>query len=74
MLLNFLLLGGYGYFVWPAFILTFTSCFILYLKTRRELLSQEKEFSRLFEISSIEEVKLDKNKKIQKEILTANTY
>ena len=37
MNIELLVLGGYGQFVWPAFILTFASCFMLYLKTKKEL-------------------------------------
>ena len=42
MNLEFLFFGGYGQFVWPAFIFTFASCFLLYLKTKKELKEQEK--------------------------------
>ena len=42
--LNFFILGGYGQFIWPAFIFTFISCLILYLKTKKELKKQEKIF------------------------------
>ena len=42
MNLNFFLLDGYGVFVWPAFIFTFLSCSILYLKTYKEFKKQEK--------------------------------
>ena len=38
--LDFLILGGYGQFVWPAFICTFVICFVLYLKTKNEPLVQ----------------------------------
>ena len=34
MNLELLTLGGYGQFVWPAFIFTFISCYYLYLKTK----------------------------------------
>jgi heme exporter protein D len=27
-------LSGYGKFVWPAFFLTFSSCFLLFVKTK----------------------------------------
>ena len=49
MNLNFLILGGYGQFVWPAFIFTFVSCFSLYIKTKREFQKQEKFFLKEFE-------------------------
>tara|TARA_B100000586_G_scaffold263269_1_gene232454 strand:+ start:979 stop:1206 length:228 start_codon:yes stop_codon:yes gene_type:complete len=44
MNLEILTLGGYGQFVWPAFIFTFACCFLLYLKTKKELNKQEKLF------------------------------
>ena len=39
---NFLFLNGYGQFVWPAFIFTFSSCFILYSKTFKKFKKYEK--------------------------------
>ena len=45
MNLELLILGGYGQFVWPAFIFTFVICFALYLKTKKEFTKQEKIFS-----------------------------
>ena len=44
MNLELFILGGYGYFVWHAFIFTFLSCFALYLKTYKEFQKQEKMF------------------------------
>ena len=44
MNLELLILGGYGQFVWPAFIFSFVSCLYLYLKTKKELKKQEKIF------------------------------
>tara|TARA_B100000029_G_C17052792_1_gene770163 strand:- start:348 stop:566 length:219 start_codon:yes stop_codon:yes gene_type:complete len=41
-------LGGYGQFVWPSFIFSFASCFLVYLKTKKDLLNQEKIFSKEF--------------------------
>ena len=42
--LEFFILGGYGQFVWSAFIFTFVSCVVLYIKTKKELQKQEKIF------------------------------
>ena len=39
MVLEYFILGGYGLFVWPAFIFTFISCFYLYLKSIKERLN-----------------------------------
>ena len=60
MNLELLILGGYGQFVWPAFVFTFAICFTLYLKTKKEFKKQEKIFSIEFketEATKIEETK-----------------
>ena len=44
MELKLLILGGYGQFVWPAFIFTFVSFFLLYIKTKNELKKLEKVY------------------------------
>ena len=56
-----LILGGYGQFVWPAFIFTFVSCFALYLKTKREFQKQEKMF--LKELKQVQTDKIKTGKK-----------
>ena len=73
MVLKLLILGGYGQFVWPAFIFTFASCLIFYLKTKNELIKQEKMFLNEInqeQISSIEGVK---RKEITKEALSGTS-
>ena len=42
--IDFLILGGYGQFVWPAFVFTMISCFLVYIQTKKELKKQEKLF------------------------------
>ena len=75
MNIEFLTLGGYGHFVWPAFIFTFVSCFSLYLKTKKELNKQEKLFLLEYTELSVAEVKIGKGRKLPKEILSDNlTY
>ena len=56
MNLELFILGGYGHFVWPAFIFTFVSCFALYLKTYKEFKKQEKMF--LNEFKRMQAVKI----------------
>ena len=73
MSLEVFILGGYGQFVWPAFIFTCLSCTILYLKTNKELQKQEKLFLSKYEKQSIATTKATKEKKIAKEVLSANT-
>ena len=57
MNLEFFILGGYGHFVWPAFIFTFLSCFALYLKSNKEFKKQEKMF--LYEFKRKQAVKIE---------------
>ena len=75
MNIEFLVLGGYGQFVWPAFIFTFVSCFLLYIKTKKELKRQEKMFSIEFKQIPIAKIEVAKQKKLSKEVLSSNpTY
>ena len=48
MNLEFLVLGEYGQFVWPAYIFTFVSCIALYAKTKKEFQKHEKMFLKEF--------------------------
>ena len=57
MNLELFILGGYGHFVWPAFIFTFLSCFALYLKSNKEFKKQEKMF--LYEFKRKQAVKIE---------------
>ena len=66
MILDFFNQGGYGQFIWPAFIFTFAICLILYLKTKKELQKQEKIFFNAHEQLDkvgIEAVSITKEKK-----------
>ena len=71
--LEFFILGGYGQFVWPAFIFTFLSCFILYLKTKKELKKQEKIFLNDYKELYNAEIKNSARKKYFKESFSANS-
>ena len=62
MNIELLTLGGYGQFVWPAFIFTFVSCFALYLKTRKEFQKQEKMFVKEFKQMATEKIATVKKK------------
>ena len=68
MNLELLILGGYGQFVWPAFIFTFVSCFSLYVKTRKEFQKQEKIFLKEFKQMQTEKIETVK----EKEALSGN--
>ena len=62
MNLELLILGGYGQFVWPAFIFTFVSCFSLYVKTKKEFQKQEKIFLKEFKQIQTEKIETAKEK------------
>jgi len=62
MNLEFLILDGYGQFVWPAFIFTFVSCFALYVETKKEFRKQEKIFLKKFNQMQTENIETAKEK------------
>ena len=64
MNLEILILGGYGQFVWPAFIFTFVSCFSLYIKTKKEFQKQEKIFLKEFKQMQTEKIETAKEKEV----------
>ena len=71
MNLELLFLGGYGQFVWPAFIFTFVSCFLLYLKTKKDLIRQEKMFLIEFKQRPIAKTEITKQKEFLKGVLSS---
>ena len=75
MNMELLILDGYGQFVWPAFIFTFVSCFLLYIKTKKELKRQEKMFLIEFKQLPITKIEVAKQKELLKEVLSSSpTY
>ena len=73
--MEILVLGGYGQFIWPAFIFTFVSCFLLYLKTKKELKKQEKMFLIEFKQIPVRKTEVAKQKELLKEVLSSSpTY
>ena len=73
MNLEFFLLEGYGYFVWPAFFFTFVIFFIYYLKTRNELAKQEKLFLREFKVLETQKVEIVKTQKVKRKALSVSS-
>ena len=64
MILELFILGGYGHFVWPAFMFTFVSCFVLYYKTNKEFKKQEKIFLDKFKQMQAVKIKTAKGKEV----------
>ena len=66
-------LGGYGQFVWPAFMFTFISCFFLFLRTKKELQRQEKMYINEFKQLQTAKIKTVKVKEAAREILSGSS-
>ncbi len=72
MNIEFLVLGGYGSYVWSAFILAFVSCFLLYLKTKKEFKKQEKMFLIEFNQMPVRKTEVSKQKEFSKEVVSVS--
>ena len=67
MNLDFINFDGYGIFVWTAFMFTFLSCAVLFIKTKQELRKYEQLFLKELKESEAEaEIKIIKDKKVKK--------
>ena len=73
MILEIISLGGYGQFVWPAFIFTFLSCFFLFLKTKKEFQKQEKMYINEFRQLRTAKIETAKDKETTREILSGSS-
>ena len=73
MNLNLFILGGYGQFVWPAFIFTFVIFFYLYSKTKKELQKQEKLFLKEFKQPQTAKILVNSQKENTKQVLSGNS-
>ena len=69
---NLFTLGGYGQFVWPAFIFTFVSCLALYLKTKKELQKLEKMFFNDRKELEAEKIKIFKEEENIQKVFSTN--
>ena len=49
MIMEFLQMGGYGFFVWTSFLIVFIFCSLLFYRTRKTLKKYEKEFAKELE-------------------------
>ena len=73
MNMELFILNGYGQFVWPAFIFTFLSCFLLYLKTKKKFNKQEKIFLSEFKQLQNTEINVAEKKENPKEIWSGSS-
>ncbi len=58
MIKDFILMNGYGIFVWTSFVITFLVCAIFYYKTLKTLKKYEREFVKEIEELSNEQKKI----------------
>ena len=73
MNLELFILGGYGQFVWPAFIFSFVSCAVLFVKVRKELTKQEKAYLKEYGEPKIAKIITPERKKITAKIYSENS-
>jgi len=73
MSLNLLILGGYGLYVWRAFVFTFISLFVVYSKTKKELIKYEKIFFSEFEEKNFYKIPKSKQERIARGSLSATS-
>tara|TARA_Y100000590_G_C15585960_1_gene964139 strand:- start:10 stop:234 length:225 start_codon:yes stop_codon:yes gene_type:complete len=73
MNLEFFILGGYGQYVWPAFIFTFISFATLYRITKKELEKHEKIFLSEYTKLYTAKIKSQKVNRITKEVLSGSS-
>ena len=69
MITSILNMGGYGFFVWPAFIFTFIFCLLLYIKVKKDLRYHEKKFLGQLKFMPYRKFKAVKSKKIVRAVL-----
>ena len=45
MIIEFINMGGYGFYIWTSFLIVTVFCFLLYYKTKKTLKKYEKELA-----------------------------
>ena len=72
MIMNLILMNGYGIFVWSSFLITSITCIIFYMKTRKTLKKYEKEFANeIKELSSTKRKTVLENSKVASQVLSS---
>ena len=56
MILNLLIMNGYGVYVWSAFLFTLFNFLILYKVTSRQLVKEKAKFARKYESLNSDQV------------------
>ena len=70
---EFLILDGYGKFVWPAFVFSFVSCAVLYIQVKKELQKQEKIYLNKYGKLNTIKIQITEKNKAPKEVLSGSS-
>ena len=73
MVINFMIFNGYDIFIWSAFIFALSSCFYLFIKTKKEFNKYDKIFFAKLNNQRTIKIAFDKKVKGKKEILTGKS-
>ena len=74
MITEFILMNGYGLYIWLSFSIVLVSCAIVYYKTKKTLKKYEKEFLvELESLSVVDKKKALKTSKVAQQILATNS-
>jgi heme exporter protein D len=74
MINEFILMNGYGLYVWLSFSIVLISCAVVYYKTKKTLKKYEREFLIELQALSLEEKsKAIKTSKVAQQILALNS-
>jgi len=72
MIIEFLKMGGYGFYVWSSFFIVFTFCTLLFYKTKKTLKKYEKEFAEeLQKLPAKQKKRVAKSSKVISSILAS---
>ena len=72
MIIEFLKMGGYGFYVWSSFFIVFTFCSLLFYRTKKTLKKYEKEFAKELEkLPAKDKKRVAKSSKVISSILAS---
>tara|TARA_B100001113_G_C20891143_1_gene527013 strand:- start:154 stop:387 length:234 start_codon:yes stop_codon:yes gene_type:complete len=69
MIIEYLVMNGYGIYVWPAFLFTMFSFATLYAIIKSQLVREQKRFEYKFNKLNVSKSSVATNQKLLKEIL-----
>ena len=74
MITEFILMNGYGLYIWLSFSIVFVSCAIVYYKTKKTLKKYENDFlAELHNLSKNEKNKALETSKVAQQLLATNS-